>query len=75
MIKIAESVGVFHSFICDKIKEKYITTYSDNIIDREKLVLMLGVYNVRRELRQRFIKEMEEMRLIRIKNQRKIEIL
>ncbi|KKK96824.1 hypothetical protein LCGC14_2658900 [marine sediment metagenome] len=66
--------GVFHYFILTKIKEKRDGPFC-NLIERAKVREVLYNNHVPIKIHNRFLKEMENFRLIKITNRRKIRIL
>lgn len=70
-----KEVGAFHSYLCDKIKEKRTNAFSPSkglIIKRDDFRKMLGWFNIPYYIQVKVIKEMKEMGLIKIKNKQNI---
>lgn len=73
MIKIVEGTGVFHTLIADKLKVKY--GLYNRVVKRKCARLLLCNYGVPLHLHQRFLEEMEEMELIKLKDKQNVELL
>lgn len=73
-VKEKGNVSCFHTFIAEKLKAKAEEEHT-NILSRDKVKYVLRTHTIRKEYRQRFIKEMEDYGLIRVKNKRNIEII
>lgn len=67
-----QEFGVFHKHIHTKLREKY---NEGDILGWGEIKLYLNKYNVPTECCFKFIREMEELSLVKKLNQRKIQIL
>lgn len=73
-LNLASQKKVFHTFIADKLKEKRDNSHT-NIIKRKDVKIILCAYNISKKLHQDFLKEMEDYKLIKIKDKQNIEVM
>jgi hypothetical protein len=66
-------IGVFHTFIAVKLKEKFNNEFS-NIIKRSEIKKLLCLYHVPIDLHQKFLEEMQQFKLVKLKNKQNIEL-
>lgn len=64
--------GVFHTFIAYKLKDR-CKPYS-NILKRKEAKEILRIHNIPASIYEKFLKEMEEFKLIKIRDKQNIEI-
>ncbi len=70
-----KNTDTFHKLVHTKLKV-IKKLKGDNIIKRNEVMYILQTsYKIPREQRQGIIKEMEQLKLIKIKNQNNIEVL
>lgn len=63
----------FHKFIAEKLKEK--KGLLNNVIQRKEVRQVLYISHVPLRIHNQFLKELIHLKIIRIKNKKKIEIL
>ncbi len=63
----------WHLFIAKKFKDK-CEENNTNIIRRKEAMLVLWRYNIPKDIRNLFLKEMEKMKLIKIKDKQNIKV-
>jgi len=65
-------IGVFHTFIASKLREK-CGPYN-NTLKREMVMKVLWTYKISNSLRNDFLAEMENFKLIKHKDKQNIEV-
>ena len=73
---VISKVGVYHNYLCEKIKKRSNNPLEKTlIIKRYDFKNFLGWFNVPARLQNDFIKEMEEMNLVKTKDKQNILIV
>ena len=70
-----KEVGVIHTYLCDKIREKRnnpVSNPNELIINRNDFRRMLGWFNIPNYIQCKVIEEMKGMGLIKIKDKQNI---
>lgn len=65
--------GEFHKFIAQQFKERNDNT--SNILERKKALRIFHIYNIPKKCRSSFLKDMESLGLIKLKDKQNIELL
>ncbi len=66
--------GIFHSMIYEKLKNKSSVS-ENNVLKRKDVKFLLGKHTIHKESQDRFLKEMQDFGLIKIKNKQNIELI
>ena len=72
-LKYCKTSGVYHYFIAKKLRER-CEPFKD-VMPREKVKRILGIYHVPSKIQNKFLEEMQTFGFVKKKHQKAIQIL